>query len=538
MLGDVNTYAQGNYQPDIERHNYIGLYAQDSWKIKSNLTVSYGLRWEPYLGPKMIYGYVTQFSQADFNNNVHSTVYANAPAGLLFPGDAGFTNSNRPTNTKLNDFAPRLGVVWDPKGDGKMTVRASWGMFYDLPFAIEFYNMATEPPWGAGITLTNPAGGFSNPWQGYPGGDPFPVTVNKNITFPTSGTYLTAPLNVHPTYMEQWNFTLQRQVGRNWLLSASYLGNNTIHLWSSQAQDPAIYVAGNCVAGQYGLHSPPAPVPTAKAATGRRILTLQNPTQGPYYSGISQIDDGGTGNYNGLLLSVNHRLSNHFTMLGNYTWAHCISDPYSQYLGGSYSIPSNRRFDRGNCLSGEDQRQNVNLSVVAESPKFSQRFVQMIAGDWRLATTMNLRSGAAFSAGNGVDQSLTGVTTRPNQVLADPYCAVKTQYCWINPAAFASPATGSFGNVGVGTLVGPGYFGINMGLSRTFVIRERHQIEVRAEAFNLENRVNLGTPVATLNSATFGQITTVRECGRAGNGAVNAPGYGPRIMQFAIKYIF
>jgi hypothetical protein len=106
--------------------------------------------------------------------------------------------------------------------------------------------------------------------------------------------------------------------------------------------------------------------------------------------------------------------------------------------------------------------------------------------------------------------------------------------CWVNPAAFSYPATGTFGNVGVGTLVGPGYFGINMGLSRAFVIQERQKIEIRAEAFNLENRINLGGPVATLSSSTFGQINAEP----AGNGAVAAQGYGPRVMQFAIKYIF
>ena len=145
----------------------------------------------------------------------------------------------------------------------------------------------------------------------------------------------------------------------------------------------------------------------------RRVLTLANPTQGPYYGAISQIDDGATGSYNALLLSVNHRLSSHFTLLGNWTWAHCIADPISQYLGGTYTLPSDRRLDRGNCVSGEDQRHNVNLSVVAESPRYSQRFVQAIAGNWRLSTTVNIRTGAAISVTTGVSENLTGVRRRP-----------------------------------------------------------------------------------------------------------------------------
>ena len=171
--------------------------------------------------------------------NVHSTVYPNGPAGTLFPGDAEFNTNERPTYINWKDFAPRFGLVWDPKGDGKMSVRASWGMFYDLPFTIEFYAYATGPPWGGGITITQPPGGFSNPWQGFPGGNPYPLQLSPSYQFPQSGTYLTSPLNIHPTYVEQWNLTLQRQLGTNWLVSASYIGNDAVHLWASQALDPA-----------------------------------------------------------------------------------------------------------------------------------------------------------------------------------------------------------------------------------------------------------------------------------------------------------
>ena len=534
LLGDAASYTQNNLQEDIERHDYIGLYAQDSWKIKRNLSLNYGLRWEPYMGPQMIKGYVSHFSQADFNAGGHSTVYPNGPVGTLFPGDPGFNTNDRPSNIAWKDFAPRIGMVWDPKGDGKMTVRASWGIFYDLPYTIQFYDYATGPPWGGGITLTQPPGGYSNPWLGFPGGNPYPLQLSSSYQFPNSGTYLTTPLNLHPTYVEQWNLSLQRQISPNWLVSASYVGNDAVHLWSSRALDPAVYFPGTCAAGVYGLTAP-GPCSTTGNVAARRILTLENPGQGPLYGAVSLVDDGATGSYNALLLSANHRLSNHFTVLGVYTWAHCIADPISQYLGGSYSNSSNRRFDRGQCVGGEDQRHNFQFSMVAESPKYAQRFVQMLAGNWRLAMTANIRTGAAYTATTGVSENLTGLgVDRPNQVLADPYCHPKTVSCWVNAAAFSYPATGTYGNVGIGTLVSPGYFGINLGLFRAFDIRERQKIEIRAEAFNLENRINLGSPVATLTSSTFGQINAEP----AGNGAVAAPGYGPRVMQFSIKYIF
>jgi Carboxypeptidase regulatory-like domain/TonB dependent receptor len=534
LLGDAASYTQNNLQQDIERHDYIGLYAQDSWKIKRNLSLNYGLRWEPYMGPQMIKGYVSHFSQADFNAGVHSTVYPNGPVGTLFPGDPGFNTNDRPSNIAWKDFAPRIGMVWDPKGDGKMTVRASWGIFYDLPYTIQFYDYATGPPWGGGITLTQPPGGYSNPWLGFPGGNPYPLQLSSSYQFPNSGTYLTTPLNLHPTYVEQWNLSLQRQISPNWLVSASYVGNDAVHLWSGRALDPAVYFAGTCAAGQYGLTAP-GPCSTTGNVAARRILTLENPSQGPLYGAVSLVDDGGTGSYNALLLSFNHRLANHFTMLGVYTYAHCIADPISQYLGGSYTNPADRRQDRGNCVGGEDQRHNIQFSMVAESPKYSQRVLEIIAGNWRLAATANIRTGAAYTVTTGISENLTGLGgDRPNQVLADPYCHPKTVSCWVNPAAFSYPATGTYGNVGVGTLFGPGYFGINLGLFRGFRVRERQTIEIRAEAFNLENRINLGSPVATLSSSTFGQINAEP----AGNGAVAAPGYGPRVMQFSIKYIF
>ena len=532
MLGNASSFTQNNLQLDQERHTYIGVYAQDSWKIRHNVSLNYGLRWEPFIDPQMTSGYVSHFDMASFLANTHSKVFPNGPAGTFFPGDSQFNTNQRPAYINWKDFAPRLGLVWDPKGDGKMSIRASWGMFYDRPFTIQFYAFATEPPAGGGITITQPPGGYSNPWQGF--GNPYPLNLTPSYQFPLNGSYITSPLNVRTTYVETWNLTLQRQFGANWLVSASYIGNNAIHMWASVAQDPAVYIPGSCAAGQYGLKAPGACSTTGNVAA-RRVLTLANPSQGPYYTGVSQIDDGATGSYNALLLSVNHRLARNFSLLGNWTWAHCIADPISQYIGGSYSLASNRRFDRGNCVAGEDQRHNINLSIVAESPKYSQRFVQMIAGNWRLSATANIRTGAAINIATGVSENLTGLNgDRPNQLLADPYCATKSVSCWINPKAFAFPATGTYGNVGVDSLVGPGYFGINMALIRDFVFKERNKIEIRAEAFNLENRINLNNPVTTLSSSTFGQINAEP----AGNGAVAAQGYGPRVMQFSIKYLF
>ena len=540
ISGSLDSFTQINISHDNEKWNYIGLYAQDNWKVNSHLTVNYGVRWEPYLNGRLLNGQVSHFNMADFLANVHSTVYPNAPAGTLYPGDPGFDTGGRPNQTSWLNFAPRFGLAWDPKGDGKTLVRASWGIFYDMPHTLFYYNYATEPLWGSSITLINPQGGFANPWLGYPGGNPFPTHQNASTTYPTSGYYESVPLNVKNTYVEQWNLTIQKQLGSSWLLKGSYLGNNTIHLWTDQEWNPAVYVPGTCAAGQYGLAAP-GPCSTIGNTQARRLLTQLNPAQGPYYGQLEYLDDGGTASYNGLIVSAEHRLSNHFSMLANYTFAHCIADPQSTELSGPiYTNPANRRYDRGNCLA-VDVRQNFNLSAVLQSPSYSSRPLRWIAGGWQLAPIVGLRTGSFFSITSGVDSALNGITgQRPNQVLPDPYCPNRSYTCWLNRSAFSGPSVPSaaaptpyFGSIGVNSLVGPGYFDLDLALSRRFSVKEKQYVEIRAESFNIENRVNF------LNPSNPGLV------GGASGSALNSSNFGkilsdvsPRIMQFAVKYSF
>lgn len=533
LLGDAASFTQANLQYDDNRYNYFGLYAQDSWKISSRLTANLGLRWEPYFGGALPRGEVTHFDPALFAAGFHSSVYPNAPAGLEFPGDPGFSTGDRPSYTSWNDWAPRAGIVWDPQGNGKMTVRASWGMFYDMPQTLFGYGFVEEPPWGESITVTNPS--FDNPWANYPGGNPFPINLNKNFTFPNSGTYANYPLHLKVTYLEQWNLSLERQIGSNWLASASYLGNNTIHLWTNNPINAPVFMGlGPCtIAGvAYSTCS------TTANENQRRPLYLENPAQGKYYGAIDQLDPSGTASYNALLLSLQHRLSNNFTVLANYTYSHCITDPFVSELDSTasqYTDPTDRRFDRGNCI-GIDHRHNFNLSGVAMSPKFSERWLQTIAGDWRLSMSVRAETGSYFSVTTGTDTTLTGTgAPRPNQILPNVYCVNPNPSCWINPKAFstiAGSALGTLGNVGSGTILGPGYLTVNMALSRLIRFKEHQSIELRGEAFNLLNNFSPGYPAAGVSTTT---IATGLNASNFGQVQIAAD---PRIMQFAIKYVF
>ena len=156
---------EGPAEPDAERRPALGAVPRD----------------------QELEGLGQQLRQARFDAGIRSTVYPQAPAGLLFPGDDGFPGSAA-MNNKLNQFAPRAGVVW--QANEKTAIRGGWGMFYDTPHLFFNTRFANNPPWGAQITLTNPAGGFADPYLAYPGGNPFPAldTGWQTQPFPPSAS--------------------------------------------------------------------------------------------------------------------------------------------------------------------------------------------------------------------------------------------------------------------------------------------------------------------------------------------------------------
>ncbi|PYS36786.1 MAG: hypothetical protein DMG14_23605 [Acidobacteria bacterium] len=238
------------------------------------------------------------------------------------------------------------------------------------------------------------------------------------------------------------------------------------------------------------------------------------------------------------------RISGGLSGQANYTWSHCISDVYADNpTAGGVSIADNRRQFRGNCL-GIDRRQLFGMSMVATTPKFSNTALRILASNWQAAPILSIASAQLFAVFAGTDRALTTVGNQtPN--LVDPngiYPSKKTANKWINASAFAPADPGTYGNLAYNSLKGPHTVQLNMALSRTFAIHERQSIQIRAEAFNLPNHVNLATPGAggvgnigrsvTLNSPNFGQITS----DISGNNGLQAGDY--RVIQFAMKFIF
>jgi hypothetical protein len=542
LLGQVSTFVQGNPEAENWRYTYLGFYAHDNVKLLPNLTLNAGVRWEPYFPSIDAMHRGSHFDYNAFAAGTHSKVFPNAPAGLFYCGDAGIPCSF--ANNRMLQFSPRAGLIWDPRGSGKETIRATYGLFYDSPEMYYFDRYADNSPYGSGISFTpTSAGGLTNPYQGqtvpaFP--LPFPKAQDPNAFFPLNGVYINNDLNVHPTYVQNWNLSVEKQIASDWLLSASYVGSKTTHVWVAYEANPGLPVnvpanaIGTCTAGQ---------APATSNVNCRRALYIANPDQGQYFSNLTTLWDGANAEYNALLLTARHRFADNFTLLGNYTFSHCVSDQdFTGELTNSrptlYSSPVTApavgalKNDRGNCSF--DVRQNFNTSLVLSSPKTSGGVKGMLLNNWQLAPLLTYRTGLFFTVLTGADTALQGTTTsfkdRPNQI-GDPNqgtcsngAAVGTTSCWFNTTAFVAPASGAYGNVRRNSINGPNAFTFDAAISRKFPVKERTEVQLRLDAFNVLNHPNLSIPTASVNNSNFGKILSQNGDGRT--------------FQAALKFVF
>jgi hypothetical protein len=284
----------------------------------------------------------------------------------------------------------------------------------------------------------------------------------------------------------------------------------------------------------------PSPTATTSNEPQRRLLSLLNPTQGAYYSSIVQTDAGAVSSYNGLQLKLEHRFAQHYNLLTNYTWSHCVStwDFGNELAADDYQNPNNRNAEKGDC--NFDRRFIFNTSLVATSAGFGSGFWRGLTRDWQVAPIISLASGQPFNITDGTDVSLTGETfDRPNVVPGISNLLPHTLDAWFNTAAFAGScalaayatnpyceAPGTFGNAGRDVYHGPGFIQWDMALSRIFPIKEHVRLEFRADFFNIMNHANWNAPATALNSTTYGQITGFESVG------------GPRLIQVASKLYF
>jgi hypothetical protein len=284
--------------------------------------------WEPWFPEFEKNNIGGEFNQSNFDNNISSVVYPNAPAGIVFYGDKGVKRGF--VNTRLTNFSPRIGFAFDPHGDGRESLRASYTLTFEAPELYYDSGFPGNSPNASAQSFTvdnstnetDAVKSFDNPWKKITGGNPYPTAypAPSTMSFPatnvSTGLY---PSNLRRTYMHQYNASYQNQVTPNWLISINYIGTSTIHLRGFQ---PINYAT-------------PLPTPAGAAAstsnTSQRYILYRaaianGTTAGTRYGAFSSTTDYGTANFNGLILSANHRIANNFSALVNYTWSHCLSN--------------------------------------------------------------------------------------------------------------------------------------------------------------------------------------------------------------------
>jgi len=252
-------------------------------------------------------------------------------------------------------------------------------------------------------------------------------------------------------------------------------------------------------------------------------MTIANPVQGNMYAGGNStglIGDEGTANYNGMIVTLQHRLSNTFSLMTNWTWSKCldIEDAQGDLAGGTVENPNDPAMDYGPC--GSDYRHIVNLSLIAKSEfHWTSRLMRLALNNWELAPLMETHSGGPLNVTAGGDFSLTDVgNDRPNLIPGvNPYHEVTFQKAktegareYLNPAAFAEVTTPGYGNIGRNAFRGPAFFNIDAQISRLFPIHERYVLDLRLESFNMLNHPNFGGVDTNVNhlTSTFGQVSS------------------------------
>jgi hypothetical protein len=310
-------------------------------------------------------------------------------------------------------------------------------------------------------------------------------------------------------------------------VSASYLGSYADRLWARKQLSPGVYLGtGPCT-----LNTVDGPVSYRSCTVSgnldfRRVLYLENPQEAQYISSLDILSEEGAHDYHGLKLSFRRRAVGGVSLNGNYTASRCYGLDWADTAGaaGGLTNPADPDYDRGYCTS--DRTHLANLSTAVEAPQFASPALRVLASNWQIGAILSVRSGNRLSvttgsaAFNGVGG---GAGHRVDQVSDDVY-GEKTLDSYLNRAAFANPAPGEFGDHVRNSIVGPGFWKVDVAASRLLSLGAAHTIELRVEAFNLFNTFNWGDPETRLRIGNFGKITSQ-------NG-------DPRIMQFGVKYGF
>jgi Carboxypeptidase regulatory-like domain len=558
LIGVPNEYNQSQLNPFYARNKYIGIYAQDSWHVLPNLTLNYGLRWD------RVTPWTEKYNQiSTFVAGAQSTVFPGAPPGILYPGDPGIPNTLAPISNL--SFAPRVGLAWSPQAQpssllgkllgapGTTSVRASFGNFYTAIPALSIGVLAANAPYGT--TYTSPqeplfATPFINAADGGNNGQPFPYKFaplnssrsnpDPNIDWSTYEPIEGLPgYDIHNRipYTEEWVLSIERQVGPNTVLSASYLGTSShrqLVLIEPNAGNPTLCLSlsqssevlpGTLTCGPGGEDTLYYPV------TGGQVNGTRGPL-GPNFGSNALQSTIGHAKYNALELSARHT-SGRLEISAAYTYSKSMDQ--SSNVGEEVN-PFNPALSY--AISSFDVKHNIVVSYEYQLPFDQVLHPNRLTQGWSISGISHFASGFPITMINNGDNSLIG--TNPNGInnssIDEPDYNGGPLHLNHNPringgnyfdtTAFSMNALGTPGTAKRRFFYGPGSDNYDMAIAKKLPLTESKSLLFRVEAFNVFNHTQFSGPGSVdgdIGSSTFGNAISA------------APA---RVLQGAAKFNF
>jgi hypothetical protein len=560
LLGIVSTYEQGDASPFYIRNRYIGLFAQDSWRIRPNLTLNYGARWD-VLPP-----WHEKYNQLQtFVFGQQSVVYPGAPRGSVFPGDPGIPNTLSPT--KWNDFAPRLGLAYSPSfedgvlerlfgGHGKSSIRAGWGIFHSAFEGLSAGIMSACAPYGYDYNSTGGRPLFNEPFvsaaTGLSNGQPYPspippfgaspshpnTTVDWSKYNPITGDPAFYYRNTSP-YTESYTLSWERELRPDTSLKVSYVGSQAHRLLVLTSADPGN--AALCLSvGNPDQVMPGTPTcgPFSEGGVFTKADGTQIQVRGPFsasFDGITYQKTIGSSNYNAFEVSLRHN-GKFLEVMAGYTYGKSLDDSSSL---SEPVYPMGAGLTR--AISAFDLHHNFVASYRYKLPFGALFHAQnRWTSGWSLSGITRFATGLPVTLYNNTDSSLLG--TMPNGInnngVDTPYylpgnLEINTDprngRAAFNTSLFPSDVTPYLGQLGTAPrrfFYGPGLENFDMSLQKELRITEGKMLQFHVEAFNVFNHSQFFGASAVngnISSVGFGQIVNA------------AP---PRLVQVAAKFAF